>query len=136
MLHMSTSLMQKMSISISKIFFIFNLEDQWGWNKLLGSKGYSWLHKPKNILLSLNYKNEWWSCSKNVQFQEFGYLSNAAWNLNQFKYVSILPYMRHTEHDIYINGTTSVSKIINLHNSGVIRVLQTFGLIYSTKRVI
>ena len=38
--------------------------------------------------------------------------------------------MRHTEHNIYINGTTSVSKIINLHNSGVIRVLQTFGLIY------
>ena len=37
--------------------------------------------------------------------------------------------------DIYINGITSVSKIINLRNSGVIRVLQTFGLIYSTERV-
>ena len=42
--------------------------------------------------------------------------------------------MRHIKHNIYINGTTSVSKIINLHNSGVIRVLQTFGLIYSTER--
>ena len=35
--------------------------------------------------------------------------------------------MRHTEHDIYINGTTL--KIINLHNSGVIRVPQKFELI-------
>ena len=50
------------------------------------------------------------------------------------QHVSILPYMRHIKHNIYINGTTSVSKIINLHNSGVIRVLQTFGLIYDTER--
>ena len=101
---------------------------------MLGSKEYSWLHKNKNIFWWLNYKNEWLSCTKNVQFQEFGYLSNAAWNSNEYQHVSILPYMRHIKHDIYINGTTSVSKIINLHNSGTIRVLQTFGLIYSSER--
>ena len=42
--------------------------------------------------------------------------------------------MRHTEHNTHINGATPVSNIINLHNSGIIRVLQAFGLIYSRER--
>ena len=48
---------------------------------------------------------------------------------NESQHFSILPYMCHIEHDIYLNDATPVSKIINVHNSDNIRVLQENGRI-------